>query len=284
MGRRRRRRRRRRMAARRWAGSGPGRLQRRVSRQRLSLVSPLRPTPQGSRQPRRSTEPSLFYDKYAISQIVPVTRYSFVRFRSFRVFTLVLRDAHFEIVPCFPPAVKFTSRRDAPRAACRRTSCRRPALTVGSATSARSAAAAVSASTVGSAPGARSAAAAAAASTVGSAAGARIAAAAASASTGGGAAAARTAAAAASASMDGGVASARSAAVPASANTGGGATSARSAAAAVKNLSFSRRRWSKVTRTQSPMSGSPLCHQVSESAEERDLSGPCIGYIATVLS
>ena len=108
MGRRRQRRRRRRMAARRWAGSGPGRLQRRVSRQRLSLVSPLRPTPQGSRQPRRSTEPSLFYDKYAISQIVPVTRYSFVRFRSFRVFTLVLRDAHFEIVPCFPPAVKFT--------------------------------------------------------------------------------------------------------------------------------------------------------------------------------
>ena len=76
------------MAARRWAGSAPGRLQRRVSRQRLSL-SPLRPTPQGSRQPRRSTDPSLVYEKYAISQIVLVTRYSFTRERCF--------------VPCFHP-------------------------------------------------------------------------------------------------------------------------------------------------------------------------------------
>ena len=158
------------------------------------------------------------------------------------------------------------------------------ASTGGSAADARSAAAVASASTGGSAASARSAAAAAFASTVGSAANARIAAAAASASTGGGAANARSAAAVTSASTGGSAASARSAAAAASASTVGGAASARSAAAAVTTLWFSRRRRSKSsewTRTQSRMSGSPQCNHtlswlvpgrvaVSESVEEHD--------------
>ena len=76
-------------------------------------------------------------------------------------------------------------------------------------------------------------------------------------STGGGAASARSAAAVASASTGGGAAGARSAAAAASASTVGGATGARIAAAAVNKLSCSTRRRSKLTRTQSPMSGSP---------------------------
>ena len=107
------------------------------------------------------------------------------------------------------------------------------ASTGGSAARARTAAAAASASTGGGAATARSAAAAASASTGGSAAAARSAAAADSASTGGSAASARSAAAKPFASTGCGAHSARSAAAAASASTGGGATGARSAAAVI---------------------------------------------------
>eukprot|EP00964_Phaeocystis_antarctica_P012779 scaffold7016_cov66-Phaeocystis_antarctica.AAC.4 len=113
-----------------------------------------------------------------------------------------------------------------------RSSCPRPVFMAGGAHSARSAAAAASASTGGGAATARSAAAVTSASMGGGAAPARPVAAPASASTGGTARSARNAAAPVSASMGGSTTSARSAAAPASASTAGGAASARNAAVA----------------------------------------------------
>ena len=92
----------------------------------------------------------------------------------------------------------------------------------------------------------------------------------------------------------GGATFAKSAAVAASASTGGSAASARSAAAAVKKPSFSRRRRSKLTRTQSPTSGFPQSNHTlswlpgrvaeSESVEERVTRVRPVGWLAPLFS